>query len=100
MILAATLYRPLKLGAFLMYFRRLNLATVALAGTRGWGSPYWLFCPGHEKGAQSAAVALVLQKQSLHFATAPVVYREGQLLAGEVVVPQEVSDEVDAPRVE
>lgn len=42
----------------------------------------------------------MLQKQGLHFAAAPVVYREGQLLAREVVVPQEVSDEVDAPRVE
>lgn len=61
---------------------------------------YWLFCPRHKKRPECPTVSLVLQKQRLHLAAAPVIYRKRQLLAGQVVLPQKVSYEVDASRVE
>lgn len=72
-----------------------------LLGAIGGGAlSYGLFCPGHKKRPESPTVAFVLQKQRLHFAAAPVLYRECQLLARQVVLPQKVSHEVDTPRVE
>lgn len=73
---------------------------VRFCGGRVVGVSYWFLGPRHEEGSESPQVSLVLQEQRLHLTTAPVVYRERKLLPREVVVPQEVTDEVDPPGVE